>query len=1116
MDGTPPRVVARFARVLAGFAPTSVAVVGVAWALSTSAAAAELAPLPRYLSGTLQIASTTGADCAPLAAGEARIEVALGAPARDVALVAFDDGNVVRGRYEEGVIAIERWSPIAVAESGRPEGVAVALGAPATELCRWTGVLRVSEREHDADRIARLVALDAANTAFGEASAAMAKGAAAEATPVYERVAQSRAALLGSEHPLVLRTRIRMARALQLAGKATAAREEVEKVVATEERLHGADTYDAMRMRMALGTMLWAEGRPQDALPVVRRAHAELRDRVGAGHLETLLTQNNLALILWDLGRLAEAAAELEFQLPRVVAIQGESHPRALDAMNNLGLIYQGLGRHSAALELLERAYRISVTSLGREHPDTIGTLMSVGTGYAQLDRMEDALAIYRVCHAAWRRSLGDDHPWTLTAQSNVLAALLDLMRADEARPIADDLVQRAERAMGPTHVYTLRWTTMLGGVLFQLRDFAEAARRYERVNAEQEKTLGADHPDTIESLSNLAQSLYNAGERARGAAMAARALADLRRVRGPADRVTLTALVAYADIMAAENRRDEAIAALRELVGAVEKLRLDEGLARETRQAFFARWSGGYKKLALLHGPREPAEAFRMAELSKARTLLESLALRSADMAGIVGTDDAARLATLEARASELTHAMAQAGRSDEAFKIETERNALLHEAAGVRRELRARYPRYAELSEVELVDAKAVASLARPGETLVSYLVAEDEVLAFVARAGRPLVVRSLGRLAHLDATIKAYRTLVAGPLANDPLPVWQRADGSFSASLERPADATSRVTEAAVVGRSLSLRLVQPLRALLAGSRRVVVSPDGALAALPFETLPVGGRPWIASRELSYVQSLSVLAVMRARPGLAHARSTLLAMGAPRFSASASADAAASTIVAEQLTRGSLSETVARSYELRGLRWSELPGAEREIESVARLFAENERVVATGDKASEARLHAMNASGELARFRYLLFATHGHLDTEVPARSALVLSQVDDDRRFDGYLTAAKWPAYRLRSELAVLSACETGLGRQLQGEGVMGLPYAMFVAGNRATILTLWRIDDEATTAFVTEVFRRVRAGARPSSALAAAKRSFVMQSGARASPAIWAPFVLYGD
>ena len=86
----------------------------------------------------------------------------------------------------------------------------------------------------------------------------------------------------------------------------------------------------------------------------------------------------------------------------------------------------------------------------------------------------------------------------------------------------------------------------------------------------------------------------------------------------------------------------------------------------------------------------------------------------------------------------------------------------------------------------------------------------------------------------------------------------------------------------------------------------------------------------------------------------------------------------------------------------------------------------------------------------------------------------------------------------------------SACETGLGRNVQGEGVMGLPYALFVAGNRAKILALWRADDDTTAAFVFQCFRRLRDRADASTALTATQRALLASA-----PSVWAPFILYG-
>jgi CHAT domain-containing protein/tetratricopeptide (TPR) repeat protein len=1090
--------------------------------LPATVAPAAGASAERTLQGVLAITAATGHDCLVTPPLEVSVELVIDAPTGGFALIGFADGHAARWTYASGMLTVANDVPPVVVEIAlAAQGSDVTLIAPGTETCRWSGTLRLrpSQATDRLAREARLVALDAANAVFAEGDALLAKGKGAEALPIYERAVALRKAALGEEHPLALAAESRIARSLQLDGKADAARERVERVLAIQRRVLGEDAFGTLRSRVALGTMYWEAGRPQDGLPIVEQAHAQLRDRYGPAHSETLVAQGNLALILWHLGRLEEAARHLEHQLPHIVAIRGESHQRSLDAMNNLALVYQGMGRHAAALELLERAYRLSVASLGPDHPDTLTTLLSVGVGYASLDRMEDALALYRTTYSGLRRVLGDDHPWTLTAQSNIAASLLDLDRVDDALAIAPDLVQRAERAMGPAHVYTLRWRGMLGGIHYQSGDFAAAAVEYERLHTEQAKAFGAEHPDTLESVSNLGQSYFASGRRDEGAAMLDQALRDLRRVNGASHRVTLTTTVALAEVAAAQGDRTKATLLLSGLVEAVERLRADEGLARETRQAFFARWSIGYKRLALLQAASDPVAAFGAAELSKARMLLESLALRSADMAGVIGGEDATRLASLDERAGALGHAIAQAaGRGDEAFKLETERNAVTREASLLRKALRERNPRYAQLSEVELVDAARARALARRGEAIVSYLIADDEVIAFIVRRDRPLRVASLGRIAGLDRTVEAYRTLLAGSLVPNALPVWKRRNGGFVTSLSQPPDAIERVRDGAVIGRALADRLIKPLQSALSGTTRWIVSPDGALAALPFEVLPHRGRPLVATHELSYVQSLSVLALMQARPGLKTASGSLLAMGAPKFSdgtALASDPGKASETLVQGLARGSVAQSLSRSYVQSGATWSPLPGAEREIESVARLFPAAERMVAIREAASEARLRSLNASGELAGFRYLLFSTHAYLDMAVPARSALVLSQIDLAPGTDGYVTAAKWSAYRLQSDLTVLSACETGLGRQVQGEGVMGLPYALFVAGNRATVLTLWRIEDTATAIFVTEFFRRLRAGSDATAALTATKRAFIAGSPRNRAPAIWAPFVLYG-
>jgi CHAT domain-containing protein len=195
---------------------------------------------------------------------------------------------------------------------------------------------------------------------------------------------------------------------------------------------------------------------------------------------------------------------------------------------------------------------------------------------------------------------------------------------------------------------------------------------------------------------------------------------------------------------------------------------------------------------------------------------------------------------------------------------------------------------------------------------------------------------------------------------------------------------------------------------------------------------------------------------------------------------------------------------------------LRWPPLPGAAAEIARVQAVFdGKLPKQALTGAAASEPMLQRLEQAAALRRFRYVHVATHGYLSPSVPALSAIVLSPVDVSPNADGYLTAAELPAYHFDSDLIVLSACETGRGTELAGEGIMGLPYALFVAGNRSAVMTLWKVNDASASRFVASFFQKVASGATPSAALARTKREF-MRAPANAHPLHWAGFVLYGS
>ena len=179
------------------------------------------------------------------------------------------------------------------------------------------------------------------------------------------------------------------------------------------------------------------------------------------------------------------------------------------------------------------------------------------------------------------------------------------------------------------------------------------------------------------------------------------------------------------------------------------------------------------------------------------------------------------------------------------------------------------------------------------------------------------------------------------------------------------------------------------------------------------------------------------------------------------------------------------------------------------------MAALFPPDTRRVYKKKQASEKVLRNLDTSGDLAGYKILLFATHGIFNPKVPELSALVLSQVGNQAPENGYITVSKWMAYNLRSDLVYLSACQTGLGKAQDGEGIIGIPYALCIAGNQDTIMTLWETDDEKARAFSVSFFKKLRLGQGPVQALSATKREFLHGRGSDRNPNSWAAFLLYG-
>jgi CHAT domain-containing protein len=305
-------------------------------------------------------------------------------------------------------------------------------------------------------------------------------------------------------------------------------------------------------------------------------------------------------------------------------------------------------------------------------------------------------------------------------------------------------------------------------------------------------------------------------------------------------------------------------------------------------------------------------------------------------------------------------------------------------------------------------------------------------------------------------------------------------------------------------------LAEAILAPLAERLAGHRRLVILPDGALNLVAFAALPVGDRGvkvLLDAHEIVLIPSATVLLRQRQRlSGRPPAPKELAVLADPIFS-----------ITDPRLRRGG-PDAAALSIDrgdpaLAFGPLARLPYTADEAWAIARLVPEDQRLVLLGAAASR----DLAMSGALRGYRILHFATHGLLHPVLPERSGLVLSRVDSQGHpRNGFLSAPDVAALDLPADLVVLSACRSGLGRELRGEGLVGLTQAFFRAGARGVIVSSWDVRDRATADLMTRFYTHLLVDHLPPAAALRAAQLALRENPATAAPSFWAGFTLHGD
>ena len=309
-----------------------------------------------------------------------------------------------------------------------------------------------------------------------------------------------------------------------------------------------------------------------------------------------------------------------------------------------------------------------------------------------------------------------------------------------------------------------------------------------------------------------------------------------------------------------------------------------------------------------------------------------------------------------------------------------------------------------------------------------------------------------------------------------------------------------------------------LIQDFEEDIAGKTRLILIPDPIYSNIPLETLKdQDGRYLVEKFDISYVQSYTVLSLLQQRE-YGGSGNRLLAIGNPSYeSVSYNAITYDEAEFASVFRSGAVEYAVNDIYGTFGYsNWTPLPGSLDEINNISAQI-QNSRSI-TGLDANESNIKSLSENGELLNYNIIHFATHGVIMPDIPDISALVLSQNENNMDGeDGYLTVGEVSELTIRADLVNLSACETGLGKVYAGEGVVGLTSAFMAAGANGVCVSLWPVDDQSTSIFMSSFYEKLADGESYYHALSNVKRDFIAGEYGEEykKPYYWAPFVYYG-
>jgi CHAT domain-containing protein/Tfp pilus assembly protein PilF len=724
--------------------------------------------------------------------------------------------------------------------------------------------------------------------------------------------------------------------------------------------------------------------------------------------------------------------------------------------LSNIGGVYTELSLHDKALEYYDRSLKIH-REIGSVHL-LANVYNRIGVAQSNLANYDQALVSYKQALDNSRQASTPD--LTATILNNLGLLYKKLSEYDKAIDYYNQSLAMREEVSGPSDIATT--TNNIGQLYWDKGNKEEAVNYYHKalklreqvgnpydiasslnsmlrltidqqnfeqatVYANRLKVMG----DSTDSYNMLQKAHLHMGQIHKENRNNETAIKHFKKAYSYSQylpsRRQLTSLKGLARQFYAMGS-DSAIVYGEKAISIIEELRSKAGALSDFKSGYFGKHSNFYNELAswVLANTSDISRAYRLVEQAKARALSDELIKASQNINEQLPEKVRLKRNQKRNRINELYSQLENTTENPKREKLRKKIRDVELDYASYENKLRDKHPQLKSLQSPNPISLQEAQNSVDKQTVILEYALSGNELLAFfISRSN--VRVETLSRSGNIEELATELTTMVT----------------DFKDAILSNASRTRLRSESA----ALYNLLLKPFEDELVNYSNLTIVPDGALAYLPFEAISQGDQYLIENYHIKYAPSLTILTLLKNPDPIS--RKDLLAVAGSSFIRN-------------------------NDGSLRRSNLSNLPSTLIEVDSIATHF-QNASVLKDEQVSEEALKKLLRQNN----YKYVHLATHGIIDENKPNRSGLALStksEISASSSEDGMLRSSEIFGMNINSDMVVLSACNTGLGKMVEGEGILGLQRSFFYAGTSTVVVSLWNVYDRSTASFMNEFYK----------------------------------------